>query len=64
MDQSGKKNAKAYLVELLGTVKCTVWAENEEDVRKELKESAEQDGLVIRDYEIVSIAEMDGEEAK
>ena len=64
MDQSGKKNAKAYLVEVNGNSTFTVWAENEEDVRKELKESAEQDGLVIRDYEIVSITEVDGKETE
>lgn len=43
MDQSGKKNAERYLVIAKNGASATVWAEDFDDVLKELKESQEVD---------------------
>ena len=59
MDQSGKKNAERYLVVTSMFMPMTVWAENFSDVLKELQEAAEQDGLVIREDDIISITKLD-----
>ncbi|MBR3008344.1 MAG: hypothetical protein IKI35_05760 [Stomatobaculum sp.] len=63
IEQSGKKNGRPYQVELLGTVKCTVWAEDEADAKKEVQETAEAEGFLLQKYEIVSVGATDGEEA-
>ena len=43
MEQSGKKNAERYLVITKSGESATVWAEDWNDVLKELYESAELD---------------------
>lgn len=43
MEQSGKKNAERYLVIAKNGASATVWAEDFDDVLKELKESQEVD---------------------
>ena len=43
MEQSGKKNAKRYLVIAQDGKSATVWAENIDDVLKELDESQQVD---------------------
>ena len=43
MEQSGKKNAKRYLVIARDGKSATVWAENIDDVLKELDESQQVD---------------------
>ena len=43
MEQSGKKNAERYLVIAKSGETATVWAEDWNDVLKELDESAEVD---------------------
>lgn len=43
MEQSGKKNAERYLVIAKDGASATVWAEDFDDVLKELDESQEVD---------------------
>ena len=43
MEQSGKKNGKRYLVIAQDGKSATVWAENIDDVLKELDESQQVD---------------------
>lgn len=43
MEQSGKKNAERYLVVAKNGESATVWAEDFDDVLKELDESQEVD---------------------
>ena len=49
MEQSGKKNAERYLVITKSGESATVWAEDWDDVLKELYESAELDAGFSKD---------------
>ena len=59
MEQFEKKNAERYLVVTRKEMPSTVWAEDFTDVLRELQERAEQDGIVIRDEDIISITKLD-----
>ena len=59
MEQSGKKNAERYCVILKNGETATVWAENYQDVLNELAESAELDGIVVRDEDVRMIMQLD-----
>lgn len=59
MEQFEKKNAERYLVVTKKEMLSTVWAEDFADVLRELQEQAEQDGIVIRDEDIISITKLD-----
>lgn len=54
MEQSGKKNAERYLVITKSGESATVWAEDWNDVLKELDESAEVDaGFSKEDVKLI-----------
>ena len=55
MDQSGKKNAERYLVVAKHGMPMTVWAESFADLLDELQ----QDDIVVRDGDIISITKLD-----
>lgn len=59
MEQFEKKNAERYLVVTKKEMPSTVWAEDFADVLREMQERAEQDGIVIRDEDIISITKLD-----
>lgn len=59
MEQSNKKNAERYLVVTTREMPATVWAENFTDALREMQERAEQDGIVIREEDIISITKLD-----
>lgn len=59
MEQSNKKSAERYLVVTRNGMPATVWAESFADVLREMQEQAEQDGIVIRDEDIISITKLD-----
>lgn len=59
MEQFEKKNAERYLVVTKKEMPATVWAEDFADVLREMQERAEQDGIVIRDEDIISITKLD-----
>lgn len=59
MEQSNKKNAERYLVVTRKEMPSTVWAEDFADVLREMQERAKQDGIVIRDEDIISITKLD-----
>lgn len=54
MEQSNKKNAERYLVITKSGESATVWAEDWNDVLKELDESAEVDaGFIKEDVKLI-----------
>ena len=55
MEQSNKKNAERYLVVTKKAMPMTVWAESFADVLAELQ----QDDIVVRDGDIISITKLD-----
>lgn len=56
MEQSGKKNAERYLVITKSGESATVWAEDWNDVLKELDESAEVDaGFIKEDVKLIMV---------
>ena len=58
-EQREKKNAERYLVVTKKAMPMTVWAESFADVLDELQ----QDDIVVRDGDIISITKLDyGEE--
>ena len=54
-EQEGKKNAERYLVVTKNAMPMTVWAESFADLLDELQ----QDDIVIRDGDIISITKLD-----
>ena len=54
-----KKNAERYLVVSKTEAPATIWAEDFEDVLKEVRESAEKDGSKLRDDDIILILKLD-----
>lgn len=54
-EQEGKKNAERYLVVTKKGLPITVWAESFADLLDELQ----QDDIVIRDGDIISITKLD-----
>ena len=59
MEQSGKKNAERYLVIAKSGESATVWAEDWNDVLKELDESAEVDAATFGKDDVKLIMMMD-----
>lgn len=59
MEQSGKKNAERYLVIAKNGASATVWAEDFDDVLKELKESQEVDAPSIGKEDVKLIMVLD-----
>lgn len=59
MEQSGKKNAERYLVIAKSGEAATVWAEDWNDVLKELDESAEVDAPSFGKEDVKLIMMMD-----
>ena len=57
MEQSGKKNAERYLVVAKNGESATVWAEDFDDVLKELKESQEVDApsFGVEDVKLIMV---------
>ena len=54
-EQKGKKNAERYLVVTKKGLPITVWAESFADLLDELQ----QDDIVVRDGDIISITKLD-----
>ena len=54
-DQEGKKNAERYLVVTKKGLPITIWAESFADLLDELQ----QDDIVVRDGDIISITKLD-----
>lgn len=54
-EQEGKKNAERYLVVTKKGMPITVWAESFADLLDELQ----QDDIVVRDGDIISITKLD-----
>lgn len=54
-EQTEKKNAERYLVVTKNLMPITVWAESFQDVLDELQD----DDIVVKDSEIVSITKLD-----
>ncbi|MBO5567554.1 MAG: hypothetical protein J5916_02365 [Oscillospiraceae bacterium] len=54
-EQTEKKNAERYLVVTKNAMPMTVWSESFSDVLGELQ----QDDIVVRDGEIISITKLD-----
>lgn len=59
-EQTEKKNAERYLVVTKKAMPMTVWAESFADVLAELQ----QDDIVVRDGDIISITKLDLREDK
>ena len=59
MEQSGKKNAERYLVIAKSGESATVWAEDWNDVLKELDESSEVDAAFFGKEDVKLIMMMD-----
>lgn len=54
-EQEGKKNAERYLVVTKKGMPITIWAESFADLLDELQ----QDDIVVRDGDIISITKLD-----
>lgn len=54
-EQEGKKNAERYLVVTKKGLPITIWAESFADLLDELQ----QDDIVVRDGDIISITKLD-----
>lgn len=59
MDQSNKKNAERYMVIAKNGEAATVWAEDWNDVLKELDESSEVDGPTFGKEDVKLIMMLD-----
>lgn len=59
MEQSGKKNAERYLVIAKSGESATVWAEDWNDVLKEIDESAKVDAATFGKDDVKLIMMMD-----
>lgn len=55
-----KLNGERYLVISKTEAPATIWAEDFQDVLKEIRESAEKDGSKLRDEDIICIMKLDG----